>query len=191
MPLGRSGWTASWSSENDATLSLSVDFEDRSHVFIEKLAIFNDLKPKEILFTQTRPDAVGMIVINDEIVINQSSSAWSGFSMELKALPASPKTPTFDVQRSAAFDIKPFSLASYSQTGQTLDLLGGSGVANQGALWMAGLPTGSLWINAAPASGAPQSFKLVETPSPIPEPATALPLVIGSAMWLVRRSRRA
>jgi hypothetical protein len=86
MTLGNSGWTASWDSQLNPHVSISVDYVDQNILVIEKFARF--LNPPEngefetiaITFQQTRADATPFIVINDEIIENLTGEDCTGFA---------------------------------------------------------------------------------------------------------------
>lgn len=205
VPLGTSGWTASWDNSLDPFLSIVVDGQTANSVIIEKIAQFLGppgpgglIDPYAITFTQTSPNAVPNIVINEETITNQNGVPWLDFHFDI----TDSGDATFNVAATLAsggpgpigFSISPFTTAvfgpSASGPNTVLDLAGG--VVPAGATWSPGsgpAGDGALWITAVPHTAAPFTvFTLKERPT-IPEPSTLTLLGLG-ALPLLRRSRR-
>ena len=197
------GWSASWpDSLNPYVEIVPLGVEenaDGGYVFIRKEAIFIQgpqlgvFPSIPITFQQTQVDAYEFIVIEEEIIENQTGVPWSDFHMLLEEV----GDAAFDPVRTAAsggpatlgFDVSPFTSHSFTPINTLLNLEGGE-VAN-GATWTpgAGLDGGALFIDVVPNS-EPDSlttFTLKETPTP--EPAAVTLMLLGGAAVLARRSR--
>jgi len=197
VQLGNSGWSATWSSSQDAKLSLNVDFESADTVFIEKFlqVLPGDLdpggffNPAVVVFQQTASNAKPFIVINDEQVVNASGVAWNGFTMTILGGPG----VSFDAGRTdisppgAGFSIDPFTTYSFTNGDTLLNVSGAtipSGPAIPGPgdpnVWLPGARSGGLAIVASPLVGSVglRSFSFKETPS---TGAIAIPL--PAAVW--------
>jgi hypothetical protein len=201
MTLGNSGWTAYW---EDPNVDLAVDFSNSSVVVIQKFVNFTQpfedgqFATVSILFEQTRADAARHIIINDEILVNNTQKEWEGFVFTLADLPQAAATDVkFDpglsnVGLPGGFSINPFTDAVFSDNDRTLTVSGGgtipSGVtAGQKPenVWDPGIVSGGLFIDANPDPQQPlRRFVLVE--QPIPEPA-ALGLLALAGVALIRR----
>jgi hypothetical protein len=179
LVLGDSGWTASWASVRDSQLSLNVDAVSDGVVFIEKKLDYNQgrnsfgfFDPVVITFQQTSADAVPFIAINDEQVINNSGEDWSSFRMTLLGA-------QFDVSRSGAFSVDPFTNQTYSVNDSILDITGGPGVAN-GATWFPGsapIDDNALFvINPVGSGDNLGAFSLKEQPNAGNSPPVLIPL---------------
>ena len=196
------GWSAAWDDSLDGFVDIAVNDvrADLDAVFIEKFAIFtqgsvNGQFPTiAVTFTQTSADAVGNIVIDDEIITNSTGEDWGGFRMQL----IGGGNPTFDTAMTAAsggggpigFSINPFTTASYSDNDQRVDFGGGTVV--DGAQWLpgSGAEDGQLWINVDTGDGINTPFTiftLKETPV-VPGPAAIAGLGIG--LLFSRRRRK-
>jgi hypothetical protein len=194
IPLGTSGWTASWDATLDPFLAIVVDGQDANSVFIEKNAQFTspNLTPIDVVFTQTAPGALPNIVIVDEAITNQTGQSWVEFEMSLTGAAAFNPAATAASGGPApiGFAIGPFTTAVFSAGNQVLTIGGGS-IAN-GSTWFPGVAVpqgGSLYITATPTGGTPfATFTLRERPI-VPEPATFGMLALAS-LTLLRRGRR-
>lgn len=178
LVLGNSGWTASWDASLDSRLGLNVEAETANSVFVEKFATFTDANAMDITFTRTAGvSALPFIVINDEMVVNQTGQDWTSFRFTLA--PSSGGL-AFDAGQTAisppgsGFSIDPFSASAYSAGNTVLDVSGGTVSAVLGSnVWMPGVRSGGLAINSGGANG-PASFVLSEQPGNIiPLPAAA------------------
>lgn len=163
VALGASGWQASWDAALNPVLDINVDGVTSDAVFIEKTAQFlPGVASIDITFTQISPDAVSNIVINDEIITNSSGAAWNDFSMSVLGA----ANVAFDPTASAAFDISPFTSASFTNSDQTFSVAGGT-VANN-SFWFPGQSSGELWIHVQLTAASMTTFVLSERPAPAP-----------------------
>ena len=194
-----SGWRAVWDSPN---VSLSVDAIVGDTIFIEKFAQFTTNETISITFEQTSVDAVSKIAINDEQVVNQTSSTWVGFVLDIdNGTTGSGNDAEFDPAASGigepdGFSINPFTTFNFSDSNQTLTV--GGGTVADGEIWFPGVDSGELYIiSAAPTvSGTLRTFVLNETPIiPLP-PAALMGLstmgglgLVGGVIRYRRRSR--
>jgi len=204
VPLGTSGWTASWASSFDPFLSIVVDGQGSDQVFIQKIAQFTTppspagvIDPIQITFTQTAPNAVHNIVIEDEAITNQTGVAWTDFHMDITDSGNAAFNPAATLASGGpppiGFSIAPFTTAAFGPTpsgpNTALDIAGGT-VPN-GATWFpgAGPGGGALWITANTQTTQPFTvFTLKERPT-VPEPASMAALALGAAA-MVRRVRK-
>lgn len=192
IPLGTSGWTASWDAALDPFLAIVVDGQDANSVFIEKNAQFTTagLTPIDVVFTQTAPGALPNIVINDEAITNQTGQSWVEFEMSLTGAAAFNPAATLASGGPApiGFAIGPFTTAAFSGGNQVLTIGGGS-VAD-GATWFPGVAVpngGALVITATPSGGPPfATFTLRERPI-VPEPTGLGAFALVSLALLRRR----
>jgi hypothetical protein len=199
------GWQASW----DDSLNGLVDIPSEvggggDTLFIQKWAKFNQgpdpdtglIPPILIEFQQTDPAAATHIVIDDEIITNNTGVTWTDFHMRL----VDPSGGTvFDPVATAGshgtgpigWTIDPFTLAVFTGT-QRLDIWGGAvSHVSPGNIWYPGngAYNGQLWINVTPQPDNSASFVLVERPTTtgIPEPVSLALLGIGGVALLGRR----
>jgi len=83
------GWQASWDDSLDGLVHIFSFGVVGDAVFIEKGAEFTGgptngvFSPIDIVFTQTSPNAVGSIVIDDEVITNSTGEDWLDFHLEL------------------------------------------------------------------------------------------------------------
>jgi hypothetical protein len=189
------GWEASWSDDLDSYVDIVSNGVVGDAVFIEKAAEFTQgsvggiFPGISVIFRQTAPDAVGNIVIDDEIITNSTGEDWTGFRMDL----VDGVDALFDPVATAAsggagpigFTISPFTTADFSADLMTLTI--GGGVVPDGDIWLPGDQgtNGQLWINVNTLPGDTQ-FILKETP--VPGPGALVVLAVGGAM--IRRRRR-
>jgi hypothetical protein len=202
VPLGTSGWTASWDSSLDPFLSVVVDGQNANSVFIQKIVQFvgpppGGLSPIAVTFTQTAPGAVPNIVIEDEVVTNQTGVPWLDFHMDITDSGDAAFNPALTAASGGpppiGFSIAPFTTASFGTSASgpntTLDI--GGGVIAPGATWFPGAGPngdGSLFITTNPHPTAPFTvFTLKERPT-VPEPASLSVVALG-ALTLLRRGR--
>src|SRR5262249_11811948 len=155
-----SGWTASFDNSLDPNVSIVVDGQSANAVFIEKIAQFTNppangvFTPLDITFTQTAAGALPNIVIDDEILTNQTGAPWLDFHMEFIGpgpafIPGALFPP--GAPPPIGFSISPFTTAVFGNAGSGpntgLDIAGG--VIAPGATWSAGTGPGGdgqLWI---------------------------------------------
>lgn len=172
-----SGWTASYSDAYQAAgWNVSLAFRglsaDGSQFYFEKDATFmspagDGVNGLEILFQKTDPNAKEL-VINDEILQNQTGVDWTAFQWKLvsggtAAFTFAPTNGTAD-----GFAISPYTSMSFADSNQTLNFSGGTVANNQ--TWFAGANSAT---GIAIVSGSADSFALKETPVAIPLPAAA------------------
>lgn len=200
VPLGETGWQASWDSSLDGRMDIIASAVVGDAVFIEKFAVFNQppvndvIPPILIEFRQIAPTTINHFVIDDEILINSTGVTWTDFHMEL----VDPTGGTaFDPVATAAsqgpgpigWTIDPFTLAVFSGGNKNLDIWGGD--LPPGSAWFPGngAYNGQLWIDVTPTADNSASFVLIERPTltGIPEPATLALLGIGGVALLRRR----
>jgi hypothetical protein len=187
------GWQASWDDSLDGLVDIFSVGVFGDAVFIEKAAEFTVgsmngvFAPIDIIFTQTSPDAVGSIVIDDEIISNSTGEDWLDFHLELIGDAA-----TFDDVATAnsggpgpiGFSINPFTGAVFSDDFKRLDVSGG--VVPDGYSWFPGVAGGQLWIDVITGDGV--TFTLRETPT-IPTPSSLALLAIGGLVLIPRGMR--
>ncbi|MHC4141430.1 MAG: hypothetical protein ACYSUF_05950 [Planctomycetota bacterium] len=187
------GWQASWDDSLDGLVDIFSVGVFGDAVFIEKAAEFTVgsmngvFAPIDIIFTQTSPDAVGSIVIDDEIISNSTGEDWLDFHLELIGDAA-----TFDDVATAnsggpgpiGFSINPFTGAVFSDDLKRLDVSGG--VVPDGHSWFPGVAGGQLWIDVITGDGV--TFTLRETPT-IPTPSSLALLAIGGLVLIPRGMR--
>ncbi len=204
IQLGNSGWEASFDSSLDAFVDITVDDVDFSFdggtgaVFIQKTAEFRPtFSTVPIAFNQTDANAVGYIVINDEIITNNSGIDWIGFDFELLDgldVRFDPNPP--GGLSAGGFDfIAPFTNDFFSadQMTYTTD----TGVVSDGSQWFPGdgATNGELTIEVLALGDGIDTpfttFTLKETPIPIPEPSTFALVAFGAVLLGCRGRRRA
>jgi hypothetical protein len=182
------GWEAIWDSSLDGLVQIQTTDVTDDAIFIEKSAEFtqgpeNGVFPAiPIVFRQISPDAVANIVIDDEILVNNTAHDWTDFHMDL----VDHGDATFDPATAAGWSIAPFTQWSVTPNGQRLDLA--DGVVADGDVWFPGMASGQLWINVNLTPGLSKIFTLKEQPTP--EPATMSLLALGGAVLLFRRRRK-
>ena len=203
--LGTSGWQASWDVSLDPYVSVTVDSETSSAVYIEKAAQFTQapgpggFQAISIQFTQISYPAVTQIIINDESLTNQTGVDWTDFHFEVLDGPnAAFNSALTDASAGGTgFTTSPLDNQTWGagDTSFTVDGFGlGAGgtdaVVAAGTDWYPGNGAldGELFIDVVPSENAPYTvFTLKERPTP--EPATLGLLLIGGLAILRRRSR--
>ena len=201
IDLGNSGWRASWDDQLDpvAQIVLSATGVDptNNRVLIEKTAQFTEppvggvFPSIDILFEQIAPEAVRYIVIEDEIITNQTGEDWTDFHMEILDNPGVVFDPALTLASNGpapiGFTINPFSQASFDNGNTLLNIW--DGVVLDTFNWFpgGGISNGELYIDANPTGST--SFILRETPTP--EPGTLAMMALGfGAIRLQCRKRR-
>src|SRR5262245_41593036 len=110
------GWQATLLSDNVNLIVDTVDLES-GFISLQKVAVFDSIDPftgapdpLSILFTQIAPDAatVSRIIINNEMISNQTGLDWTGFRNEILGSGA-----VFNPVESAGFSIAPFTTTTY------------------------------------------------------------------------------
>ena len=197
-----SGWTAEWDSTLDGLVDIAVDAVDldKDAVFIEKAAEFTlgpsngVFPPIPIVFRQVSANAVGNIVINDEIITNSTGADWTDFHFKVidggDAVFDPAKSLTSGGPPPVGFYVGPFTQAEFSAGNTSLDIDGGVVSHEPGQnIWFPGngAADGQLWIKLNAKDSEPfLVFTLKEIPTP--EPATAGSL--AAAMLMVAALRR-
>ncbi len=200
--LGASGWRVEWDASLDPYLDVNYVMQTNDAVFIQKGMELTDgpvggvFSPMELTFRQVSWPAVANIVVDDEIIVNSTGSAWGGFRKRLSGDATFDPIATLDSGTGTpiGFNVEPFNEAAFSGDLQRLNVWDGS-IAPAG-IWFPGdgVHDGALWISAAPRENAPfHVFTL--TDRPLPEPASLLLLLLGGgAVYLPthpeRHSRR-
>ncbi|MEZ6210162.1 MAG: hypothetical protein R3B46_02805 [Phycisphaerales bacterium] len=185
------GWQASWDSSLDGLVQIVSDGVAGDAVFIEKSIEFTGgFNAVPIVFTQIDPNAVSNIVINDEIISNNSGVDWSAFRMQL----IDGGDVAFDQASTASsggsgpigFSISPFTTASFTPDSMQLNI--GGGTVPNGTQWFpgAGVSDGQLWMHVNLTPGQNKVFTLKESYIPTPG-AVAL---FGVAGLAAKRRRR-
>jgi MYXO-CTERM domain-containing protein len=187
------GWQASWDDSLDGLVDIYSHGVVGDAVFIEKSAEFRlapvngVFTPIDIVFTPTSPNAVGSIVIDDEIIHNSTGADWLDFHMELigdAAMFDDVSTEGSGGGGPIGFSVDPFTVAAFSGDLRRLDISGG--VVPDGTSWFPGVAGGQLWIDVAP--GIVTTFTLRETPS-VPGPGSLALLALGGLLAIRRRRR--
>ncbi len=191
MPLGTSGWEASWDSSLDPYVSIHVDAETANAVFIQKTAEF--IQPPgpggfptiPIAFRQVGLSTITQIVINDEALTNSTGVDWTDFHWDLLDGPDA----WFEHPEGWHFDTSPLNNQyflpndrSFWVDGFGLGPGGTDNVVPNGTTWWPGNGAfnGELVIGVVSKPASPYTvFTLKETPTP--EPATLCLLALGLA----------
>ena len=214
--LGTSNWVASWDASLDGLVDIVFDGQVGNTVYIEKFAEFTQgpngagiFPTIPITFTQVAPTSVNQIAINDEVITNSTGHDWTDFHFVVADDgDAAFNRPLSDASTPIGFYTAPFENQMWGgQIGPDLYTefwvdgfgLGPGGtdaiIPGQfpGNIWNPGngLFNGELFIDVVPHASAPYTvFTLKETPTGvIPEPSTAVLLLLG-AMGCIRMRRR-
>jgi len=203
VPLDLGGDSSGWIAEyNDGggLLQINVDNVLSDRVIIQKSAEFLSppsngvFPPAVVIFKQVAADAVPLIVINDEILNNSTGVDWGGFRMVL----VDSGDAWFDVPLTDAsdggngFSIAPFTQSSFTPAGPNPVVFEVSnGTVPDGFTFNpGGAPDGELFIRTNPHASAPFAvFALKEFPVMVPEPTTAVLVLLGLAAFGCRRRR--
>ena len=183
------GWQATIF--EDTLVDLAVDYVslEEDILVIEKFANFATIDPLtgqpdpvRINFFQTGTDemTVSRIVIADEIIQNNSGSAFTQFDMVLMGSQA-----TWNEDLSSGISLDGFSDLSFSDNSQRATFSGGSVPA--GGFWTPGADFGELVIDIDLSSSNAASFVLKEIPT---VPAPGVFALLGVAGVVARRRRR-
>ena len=124
------GWAAEWDDSLDPFVSIVSDGVSGDAVFIEKSAEFRpEFRTIPIVFRQIAWPAVGNIVIEDEIITNNSGFDWTGFKMEVLDGPDVWFDPVKTMESGGGgpigFSISPFTTAEFVNDNRRLDIGGG------------------------------------------------------------------
>jgi hypothetical protein len=186
--LGDSGWSVQF---DNAGLSITLlnppaDASKVAHVVIEKVAQFTEgpnefgfIDPLELSFIQNNALATPQIVIDREVVYNDTGLDWTSFRMIIEdPMKNIAGGAVFDQAASASFDVSPFTSKQFISTATEEELLIAGGVLSDGEVWTPGADEGALVINAHPftAGSVHRSFVFKEQPQggeAIPLPAAA------------------
>jgi MYXO-CTERM domain-containing protein len=189
-------WVAEW--DNSLNGLVTIQFVDYigGAIHIQKSAQFTQgpngqgLYPAiPIVFRQIGASNVTHIVIDDEIITNQTGTTWTDFHMEV--LDSGDASFNPDLTAASAngngFSIAPFTQFAFSNNNMNLDIWGGQILNNQ--TWFPGDGgfDGELWINVN--SHWNGSIGTVFTLKEIPTPTPGALALLGLAA-LGGRSRR-
>jgi len=191
-----------WMADLDPGVDLTILSTSNNGITLalEKNAIFTSTAPLNITFRQVAANAVANLSIDDETIVNQSGSTFTGFTFAVTGGTSNNGVvPHFDQAASGSFLTDPFATGVYNSDSTTLTATGGT--LGSGSLasdiWHPGLATGDLVIAAAPfATGSVnQSFVFTETPvtstPAIPLPAAAWTSLSGLlGLGLISGSKR-
>jgi len=189
IPLGDSGWTASWAGDD---IAVSVMTEDNASVTIEITKILHaqtlgQLPAATVMFIQTDPQAVDRIIVGKETISNDTGQFWGEFRWIL--------TPTTNVafnQVASDWDVTPFpqvdwlphSVVASGSINDVQELVGVGPFIPQG--------DPGLVIDINTQSGSTVfGLKQVAVPTdiPLPEPVTLAVLIMGGGL-VFGKSRR-
>jgi len=190
-----SGWRATWATAYDGNVDLISRGTVGGQFFFEKDVTFTAQSAQgiEIVFERISPSA-STLVINDEVVRNQTGTAWTGFHFVL-ASGSIAGTPNFAFATSDGsaglgdFDITPFTNFAFSDQNTVVSMSGGT------------VPSGGVWLPGAAsntglaivAGNNTDSFTLKEIPVAIPLPAaawTGLSTLLGLGFFGVAKNAR-
>lgn len=192
--LGNSGWLASWDASLDGTVAINYDFESSRAVYIEKFINFTrqsdllagSVDPVAIVFTRVLTNATPYIVMNDEILINNTGLDWTGFEFTL--LPGN-SSLVFDQALTEVappgngFSIGPFTTHTYNASSTILTVGGGMVGTQPGQnIWFPGTVSGGLAIQTNASGSQVGSFTLKEMPIVVPSPMAAWGGLVGLAV---------
>lgn len=191
------GWRAIWDDSLDGLVDInSLGYDPgEDALFIQKSAEFtqpsvNGIFPSiPIVFQATGMNPASHIVIDDEIIFNNTGEDWHDFHIDL----LDGGEVAFDPIKTAAsggggpigWTIDPFQDAAFTPNNMRLDIF--NGTISDGSFWFPGdgATNGQLWIDVTNARQG-SIFTLKETPTPAPG-ALALLAMAGLAG---RRRRR-
>jgi len=189
------GWMASWDSSLDNMIGLTLlstsnnNVSFAAHLQHEGSPISGaDFEPMAFTFQQTSSSAKSMIVIEQEAVVNQTTSAWGGYDFMLT--PSAASGVAFDQLTLApdhSLSIAPFTTRAIEESGKELYVGGGTMPAGPAGenVWNPGQSDGALYINGAPLEGPVlRTFTLLQRPSAA---TTAIPLPPAgiAGLWTV------
>lgn len=191
------GWQAEWDSSLDGFVDIQVDAISGNNIFIQKSAQFTQppsgglFAPIPIVFRQVAASTIMHIVIEDEIITNQTGSPWTDFHMDILDSGDASFNPAMTAASGGpgpiGFNISPFTTASFTPDNMSLNI--GGGVVANGQTWFPGRGSndGQLWINVNSHTTMPYTvFTLKETPTPTP----GVLALLGVAGMLGRSRRR-
>lgn len=188
LVLGTSGWTATYPDE----VTLTVQGEDASTIYVRKVTAYVGLNTASITFEQTSATALPQIGIESEALTNSSGGDWTQFNWVIDDSEGEARfnEPDSRVGQADGFTINPFTTFDFTDG---LNLKVSGGVIPAGVTFTPGSAPadGSLLILAAPNAQATGLFTVNATPfsgndnpvipdQPTPPPA-AIPL--PTAFW--------
>ncbi|MHC5114664.1 MAG: hypothetical protein ACYTGP_09575 [Planctomycetota bacterium] len=194
------GWRATWDDSLDGLVDVNSLGVVDGALFIQKSAEFTQpsvggIFPSiPIVFSQTEYGAASKIVIDDEIIFNNTGEDWTDFHIDLLDGGDVVFDPVATMNSGGGgpigWTIDPFTGASFTPDLMRLDIY--DGVVEAGDFWFPGngATNGQLWIDVNVAQQGEEftTFVLKETPTgPLPAPG-ALAL-LGVAAFARRRRR--
>lgn len=199
--LGSSNWQAEWDTSLDPFVSINFVAIVGDAIHIQKSAQFTQgpngqgLYPTiPIVFRQVGASSIMHIVIDDEIITNQTGTTWTDFHMDLLDSGNAAFNPAMTLASNPnsgspiGFSIAPFTQAAFTPDNLHLDISGGQLLNGQSWFPGDGASDGELWIDVVSNWNGQFGtvFTLKETPTPTPG-ALAL---LGLAAFAGRSRRR-
>ena len=195
IELGDSGWEAVL--YDGPNVGILIDAENDQFVMIEIIKTFAQpsqsgmFAPITIDFNQIASDGAtrAIIVLNDEIITNNTGSDWLDYHWSLEG----PAAFNISMTETSGFDVSPFTnmdwtpKAGWSANHASVLSVDG-GVVPDGATFFPGVDAGLLVIDVD-LSGQDSSFPLSQHPTP--EPATLLLLAAGLPILARHKRKRA
>jgi len=177
-----SGWDATINDSENVDIVVDAINVVEDYVVIEIFKNFRDFDTPIVIDFESSPNAVNIIRISDENIVNLTGVDWTDYHWEI--INVTGGTATFA-------DPGDFSVAPFDTKVLTLDTLDafGGGPVLDGSVFAPGQNSGPLDIVTDPAGVELVSFTLVQYPTP--EPATLAVLALGGLVLLRRRRRRA
>ena len=183
-----SGWDAIFDSAVNVGIPVPVDdivFDGNGGYVVIQIEpkTFRDFTPIAIRFQQRLVDAVRVIRIADESIMNLTGVEWTDFHWELRD-PVD-GVAVFDASDPGSFSVAPFTNKDLTLTALYADE---PGAVPAGTLFSPGVGSGPLYIVTDPGQGL-MSFTLIQYPTP--EPGTMALLALGGVVVLWRKPRKA
>jgi len=184
-----------WMAEMDPGVDLTILSTSNNGITLslEKFADFTTgvnangiIDPLKIVFRQISSSAVPNISIDNETVLNDTGTSWSGFRFIVEGgLSNNGAVPAFDTAASAGFSVDPFTTSTFSADSKELDATGGT--LTSGAfpsnLFSPGQASGALVIAADPFASGSVSQTFVFKEQPITGPSTGPVIPLPAAAW--------